>query len=210
MYVHVNAKNSCVALFANIYEEVERLSDMMRNFLVMGRFEENQMPFRPKLTDVKSLAQRIIKTRFHTKYGEDKVKIKICNDPVNINLDPSLFWHILSNLVSNAIKYSPDAEIVEVGLNFLENEVILSVKDNGIGIPEDDLPNIFQSFYRAVNSDGHSGYGLGLAIVERFAKMHDASIEVLSEIGKGSTFIIHFEYEIPKYQIYEKNQTLVN
>jgi signal transduction histidine kinase len=202
-YDHINKKAS--ELFGNIYEEVDRLSDMLRNFLVMGRFEENQTPFRPKDADVQALVYRIIRTRFYTKYGEDKVKIIVQNEPRNVYLDPSLFWHILSNLVSNAIKYSPEDQIVTVRLEFLDNELELSVSDKGIGIPKEDLPNIFQSFYRAGNSDQHSGYGLGLSIVERFIKMHHAGIEVKSKVGEGSTFIIHF-----KYLIYEKNQTVIN
>ena len=183
-------------LFSNIYEEVERLSDMMRNFLVMGRFEENQMPFRPKETDVAALVKQIIRSRFHVKYGEEKVQLQINYTPRTAEIDPSLFWHIITNLVSNAIKYSAAEKKVTVELDFLEEEFLLSVKDNGIGIPQDDLANIFQSFYRARNSDEHSGYGLGLSIVDRFLKMHKAKIEVQSEVGRGSEFIIHFKYNI--------------
>jgi PAS domain S-box-containing protein len=208
MYIkkdYATISNSTSELFGNIYEEVDRLSDMLRNFLVMGRFEENQTPFRPKDTDVKALVYRIIRTRFYAKYGEAKVKIIVKNEPRNAYLDPSLFWHILSNLVSNAIKYSPEDQKVILKLEFLDNEFLLSVSDKGIGVPEEDLPNIFQSFYRATNSEEHSGYGLGLSIVERFIKMHHAGIEVKSKLGEGSTFIIHF-----KYLIYEKNQTVIN
>ena len=69
-------------------------------------------------------------------------------------------------------------------------------RDKGIGIPEPDLINIFKTFYRAGNSDEHSGYGLGLAIVERFVRMHNGLIEVKSTVGSGSTFIIHFKYNL--------------
>lgn len=202
-YSNVNQKAS--ELFNNIYQEVDRLSDMLRNFLVMGRFEENKTPFRPKETDVKELVHRIVKTRFVTKYGEHKVKITEQGHPRNCYIDPSLFWHILSNLLSNAIKYSPQAESVTLDLNFGGSEFVLSIIDKGIGIPDEDLPKIFQSFYRAGNSDEHSGYGLGLSIVERFAKMHDALINVESKVGEGSKFIIHF-----KYPNDEKNQTFIN
>lgn len=181
-------------LFANIYEEVERLSDMMRNFLVMGRFEENQMPFKPKPTDIVALVKKIIRTRFSTKFGDEKVLIQIINEPIDVNIDPSLFWHIFSNLVSNAIKYSAPDTSVNVRLKFLQEEFVLEVQDKGIGIPEHDLENIFKTFYRADNSDEHSGYGLGLAIVERFVKMHQAFIDVKSIVGFGSTFSIHFKY----------------
>jgi len=182
--------------FANIYEEVDRLSDMMRNFLVMGRFEENQMPFKPKLTDIVSLVKKIIRTRFLSKFGEEKVILRVKNEPVAVNIDPSLFWHILSNLVANAIKYSAPQSTVIVELKFIEEEFILEVRDKGIGIPESDLINIFKTFYRAGNSDEHSGYGLGLAIVERFVSMHQGLIEVKSTVGSGSTFIIHFKYNL--------------
>jgi len=188
--------NKTADLFVNIYEEVERLSDMMRNFLVMGRFEENQMPFKPKLIDVIALAKKIIRTRFSTKFGDGKVAVQIINEPVDVNIDPSLFWHILSNLVSNAIKYSAPDTSVDVRLVFLQEEFVLEVQDKGIGIPEHDLNNIFKTFYRAGNSDEHSGYGLGLAIVERFVKMHQGFIDVKSTVGVGSTFIIHFKYNL--------------
>ena len=194
-------------LFSNIYEETERISDMLRNFLVMGRFEENQMPFKPKETDILALVQRIIKTRFISKYGDDKVKLKVKNEPRLANVDPSLVWHIFSNLVSNAIKYSPEESHVIVELDFLEDEFVLSVKDKGIGIPEEDLQHIFQTFYRAGNSDEHSGYGLGLSIVERFVKMHNGNIEVISKVGKGSMFKIHFHYNI---NIYEKDKAFID
>lgn len=196
-----------VELFANIYEEAERISDMLRNFLVMGRFEENQLPFKPKITNVIALLQRIIKTRFVSKYGEEKIKFIIKNQPQDANIDPSLMWHIFSNLVSNAIKYSPEEMQVIVELNFLKTEFILIVKDFGIGIPEKDLQNIFKSFYRADNSDNHSGYGLGLSIVDRFVKMHDGNIEVTSKVGEGSIFKIHFNYNI---YTYEKNKNFIN
>jgi PAS domain S-box-containing protein len=180
-------------LFSNIYEEVERLSDMMRNFLVMGRFEENQMPFKPKPTDVVALVKKIIKTRFQTKFGKEKIELNIINNPEEINIDPSLFWHILSNLLSNAIKYSPLNAVVYVSIENVNDEIILKVADRGIGIPASDVSNIFKTFYRAGNSDDHSGYGLGLAIVDRFVRMHQGCIEVESIVGEGSTFIVHFK-----------------
>jgi PAS domain S-box-containing protein len=185
-----------VEMFGNIYEEVERLSDMMRNFLVMGRFEENKMPFRSKETDIVATVQKIIRSRFQVKYGEEKIKLNIINNPKDVEIDQSLFWHIITNLVANAIKYSSYEDHVEVDLQFLEDEFVLKVKDFGIGIPPEDLPNIFQSFYRARNSDDHRGYGLGLSIVEKFVNMHQARIEVFSKVREGSTFIIHFKYHI--------------
>lgn len=184
-------------LFTTIYDEIERLSDMMRNFLVMGRFEENQTPFRPKLLNVHELIARIIKTRFQNKYEPDKIVFNFENQPQDAEIDESLFWHIITNIVSNAIKYSPESAPVSLKLVYLEQGFVLTVTDKGIGIPEKDLPNIFQSFYRAGNSEDHTGYGLGLSIVDRFVKMHKATIEVQSAVNKGTSFILKFYYKIP-------------
>ncbi|KAI9433775.1 hypothetical protein F5148DRAFT_1307831 [Russula earlei] len=183
-------------MFDTVYDEVERLSEMMKSFLVMGRLEENQTPFRPKLVDVEKTIKRIIRTNFHLQYGDEKIKITVINNSRPAEIDPILFWHIISNIISNAVKYSPQEQPVEVQVRFEEDYFTISVTDRGIGIPENELPNIFQSFYRASNSDEHSGYGLGLAIVERFVNMHQATITVRSTLGKGCTFILAFNYTV--------------
>lgn len=191
-YDSINARTA--ELFTTIYDEAERLSEMMRSFLIMGRFEENQTPYRPKPTEIDKAVHRIIRNNFHLKYGDEKVRITTINEPRDAEVDPNLFWHIISNIVSNAVKYSPEEETVFIEILFENQHFTITVRDKGIGIPEKDLPNIFQSFYRAGNSDEHVGYGLGLAIVERFIKMHNASINVHSTVGEGSVFILTFNY----------------
>ena len=98
------------------------------------------------------------------------------------------------NLLSNAIKYSPEGGNISIRIYGSKDLVFIDVKDEGLGIPEDALPNLFQQFYRVDNSDRRriGGTGLGLAIVQEIVKGHDGEISVSSEYGKGSTFTTRF------------------
>jgi signal transduction histidine kinase len=96
----------------------------------------------------------------------------------------------LSNLISNAIKYSGKGETVKVDLIFGKKKVIISVADYGIGIPEDEKENLFMVFYRARNSKDIKGYGLGLAITKQFIEMHNGKIEFESRENEGSKFTV--------------------
>ena len=104
-------------------------------------------------------------------------------------MDEKLLRHILSNLLSNAIKYSPSGGTVHFDL-VCEEEVIFRVQDEGIGIPEADRANLFDSFHRASNVGTISGTGLGLAIVKKSVDLHGGTIAVNSEVGVGTTFIV--------------------
>jgi signal transduction histidine kinase len=99
--------------------------------------------------------------------------------------------HILDNLVSNAIKYSAGKPVPEVSIEFLNNEFQIEVKDFGIGIPEDEKPQLFQSFYRAKNVENIDGTGLGLVIIKNFVNLHGGEISFETEENKGTIFHIN-------------------
>lgn len=98
--------------------------------------------------------------------------------------------HILNNLISNAIKYSPSVSLVNFELNCQDKWIIFKVQDSGIGIPQDDLQHLFESFYRANNVENIPGAGLGLAIVKKAVDLHGGTITVDSEVGVGTTFTV--------------------
>lgn len=107
-------------------------------------------------------------------------------------LDPNRMEQVLNNLISNAIKYTPDGGTVWLSAEDTYDEVLIHVRDNGLGIPERDLPFLFDKFYR-VGSDEHmqqKGTGLGLAIVKAIVEQHGATIRIDSQVGKGTTFTI--------------------
>ena len=109
----------------------------------------------------------------------DEVKTKV-------NLDEVLFTYILTNILSNAFKYSAGAQNPELELNFKKSEVELKIKDFGIGIPQEDKNKLFSSFYRASNTSTIQGSGLGLVVAKQFIELHNGEIEISSELNKGT------------------------
>ena len=109
-----------------------------------------------------------------------------------VNLDITLVRNILINLISNAIKFSPDHSIIEVMTRFEAGIISLQVKDHGLGIPEDDMKHLFERFFRGTNVTNIQGTGLGLHIVSRYVELMGGTISVESQIEKGTTFTIKF------------------
>ncbi|MBN2303356.1 MAG: PAS domain S-box protein [Anaerolineae bacterium] len=107
-----------------------------------------------------------------------------------VSVDKRLLQHILTNLLSNAAKYTPDDARICFELDHTASEVIFRISDEGIGIPESDQARLFDPFYRAANVDAIKGSGLGLAIVKQYVDMHGGRIEVESQEGRGSTFSV--------------------
>jgi signal transduction histidine kinase len=108
-----------------------------------------------------------------------------------VYLDEKLLRQILSNLLSNALKYSPDGGKIQFDLIFDQNTVTFRIQDEGIGIPAKDQPQLFDTFYRTSNVGTISGTGLGLAIVKRCVDIHKGEIFVESEEGVGTTFTVN-------------------
>lgn len=113
-------------------------------------------------------------------------------DLAEINVDPDLLERAISNLLDNAIKYTPAGGKIEIITKTQENNLLITVKDNGIGIPAEDLPRIFERFYRVDKSRSREmgGTGLGLAIVKHIIQTLGGEVSVQSEINKGSAFTI--------------------
>jgi hypothetical protein len=101
-----------------------------------------------------------------------------------------LLWHLLNNLLSNAIKYSPPGSTVSLLLTCTDETVCLRVQDQGVGIPLDALPNLFDPFKRASNVQHIPGTGLGLAIARQCVELHHGKIEVESILNQGTTFTV--------------------
>lgn len=106
--------------------------------------------------------------------------------------DPVALRKVFMNLLNNAVRYTPDSGDIQVSLREVHGDMLISVKDNGIGIPLEEQRNIFQEFYRTPDARRSisEGTGLGLAIVQRLVELHDGSVELESEVGKGSTFTV--------------------
>jgi signal transduction histidine kinase len=112
-------------------------------------------------------------------------------DLENVMVDSRLLGHVLGNLISNAVKYSPDGGTVKLDVRRDGDEVVFDVEDNGIGISREDQKRIFESFHRGENVGTLTGTGLGLAIVKKSLEVHGGSISVESQFGRGTRFVVH-------------------
>jgi len=123
-----------------------------------------------------------------------KIKITQELDPLfPVMVDPELMKQVLSNLIENAIKYSPEESTVVVKSREENDQVLVEVIDQGVGIPTVDLPNIFMKFFRShnVKTSTIKGTGLGLYLAQYFVQLHKGQISVSSEPGQGSKFTVH-------------------
>lgn len=174
-----------------IHDEAKRLSYLVNDFLDLQKMEAGKQTFEWETVDLLELARDSISfyqetTDLHHLHLDADV-----GQDFKIEADLEGMRQLLGNLLSNAIKYSPEGGNVLVSLERLEGQVVMKVRDNGMGIPSSALPNLFGKFYRVDNSDRRKigGTGLGLAICKEIAKAHDGHLHVESIYGEGSTFI---------------------
>lgn len=170
--------------------QVQHLSDMLEDisFALHNASSMNELKREP--VNLEAMCRETIED---TRYAiHEKLKISLDSDPphLELNADPKLMKRIVRNLITNAIKYSPEGGEICIGLKEEGNEVVLRVQDEGIGISPEDQAQIFQPFFRAENSSIAEGTGVGLSIVYDCVALHGGAITVESELGKGTTFIV--------------------
>ncbi|OLP15560.1 hypothetical protein BST81_25675 [Leptolyngbya sp. 'hensonii'] len=175
--------------FRHIVNGVKRMTHLLNHVLVFNQAEAGKLPFNPVLLDVLEFCHGLIE-EMQLQAG-DTHQI-IFSHPGSqgqcYRLDENLLRHILTNLISNAIKYSPSGSKVFVNLVCEPQAVHFSIADQGIGIPPADLERLFSIFRRGSNVGNIPGTGLGLAIVHQCVELHQGKIEVTSEVGKGTVF----------------------
>ncbi len=173
--------------FNRIQGEVIRLQDLMNDVLLLGRADASRTPFKPENRDLVDFCEELIESKYNNRYPKGrKVVLSVSGKIQSVFFDPKLLDHALENILSNAYKYSNKGNI-EMQLKFDYENVNIAITDKGIGIPESDLGNLFQPFYRAGNTTEIEGTGLGLSIVKEFIDKHDGQIFVVSELNKGTT-----------------------
>jgi len=115
-----------------------------------------------------------------------------------VHLDSKLLQNIMINLLSNAVKYSPPHSLVEFVTRLEENNLYVLVKDQGMGVPADEIPHLFDRFFRAKNATNIQGTGLGLSIVKAHVELMQGTIEVKSVLNEGTEFSLRFPKRLPK------------
>ena len=169
-----------------MYNGIEKIKEVLEYSRI------NQGELSKISINVKALVEEMVKD-LRIAYQTDNLMVVIGEMP-NIQGDPLMISQVFSNLLSNAVKYSSKNEhpCITIGGKVLGQEGVYSIKDNGIGIHEQELPNVFDLFKRMENVQNIEGTGIGLAIVKRIIEKHDGNIWVESTPGEGSTFFIAF------------------
>jgi len=172
---------------------VRQLLQMLDDMLLVAQMEGGHLEYQPQSLNVAAFVEDIVE-EFRIIY-EDPEWLKFSTTlEIKCEIDPRLFRQIAGNLISNAIKYSPSDTDVTVLLMKTADTIELQVQDKGIGIPEEDLPRLFQPFQRASNVGTLKGTGLGLAIVRQAVALHGGDIVVESKIGVGTTVQVILPY----------------
>ena len=176
-----------------IYNESKRLTSLINDFLDIQRMESKKQTYEKKFIDISTIIQNVIELQ-EVNTSLHKITLSIELEETMILGDKHKLQQVFMNLLSNAIKYSPDGGNILIRIYGNQQKVSIDVKDEGLGIPQDAIPNLFQQFYRVDNSDRRKigGTGLGLAIVQEIIKAHEGTITVSSEYGVGSTFTTQF------------------
>jgi len=177
-----------------IRTSVNHLNDILEEFLSVGRLEEGKIDPRPAAVYVPALVDEVTTDlRGMLKPGQTIQSGLRCTEPAW--LDPSLLRKILVNLLTNALKYSGPASLVQVAGNCDNGTLTLQIIDQGIGIAPDDQEHLFERFFRARNAVNVAGTGLGLHIVGRYVTMMGGQVSLQSELNKGTTVTITIPYE---------------
>ena len=198
------------------HESAQHLGRLFQDLLDISKVEDGRMKNNPKIINVNEFLKDIF-DGLATKADEKQLNYIFMPDIIDegkekslqpifyANIDPDHFREVVSNLIENAIKYTPSGEVV-VNVTGDDKQISVSVKDSGIGIPAEDIPHLFQKFYRVDNSDTREigGTGLGLYLSRRLAEAMSGNLRVESKYKEGSTFYL----EIPRMNSSEAKQRL--
>jgi len=174
-----------------IVSSVNTLTDILNDFLSVGKIEEGKIQVRMTNFHITELCNAMV-NELNTILKKGQKIMYHHSGKTEVNLDPSLLKHIIMNLVSNAIKFSFENTNIKIATTCNDQDVVISVKDSGLGISKDDQEHLFERFFRGTNVTNIQGTGLGLHIVARYAELMNGTIEVDSELEKGTEFIITF------------------
>ena len=183
--------------------ETNRMMRMVTDLLSLSRIDNETSQLDIELTNFTAFITFILNRfdKIKSQSQEDTKKYELIREypitPIWVEIDTDKMTQVIDNILNNAIKYSPDGGRIKVGMRTTDAQLIISISDEGLGIPKKDLPRIFDRFYRVdkARSRAQGGTGLGLAIAKEIVKQHKGFIWAKSEYGKGSTFTIVLPYD---------------
>ena len=173
----------------NIRSEAERLIILINDIVSLSKLDENSVPYEDTETDLYNLAEEVVE-RLKRRAKEKNISLSVVGEHVSITGNRTVLDEIIYNLCDNAVKYNNEGGFVELKVSHIPTKALITVSDNGMGIPPEHINRIFERFYRVDKSHSRkiNGTGLGLSIVKHGVMYHNGTIRVESTLGKGSVF----------------------
>lgn len=190
-YRHKLSEAQIEQRFDKIKDQVGHLRDIMEDVLLLARMQARRVESNPVNLDLDALCRTVLDEFQNRADVKHRLNYECSESGRKVTLDPKLMRQIISNLVSNAIKYSADDKPIHITLEFVDEAITIKVCDKGIGIPEADLKHLFDPFHRAANVGNIPGTGLGLVITRESVELLGGTIAVESQVARGTTFTIH-------------------
>jgi signal transduction histidine kinase len=174
------------------------MAKMLDDILLIGRAETNRLEIAPRALNLEALCRDVVRDASIIASANHHIEFTSTGQCDTIMADERLLLQALLNLLYNAVKYSPEGGTVYLSLSCDDEYAVIKVRDEGIGIPQEDLPHLFENFHRARNVGTIPGTGLGLTIAHHSIHLHGGTIQVESELGVGTEFTIRIPLEQPK------------
>lgn len=186
-YDHCSSAEEKRQFFSQIRTAIDRMTNLLNK--VIENSSLHHIPFQPSPLDIKHFCENFVKEfQKESPLSHHQIQFTLKGSNTEGWMDQTLLTSILTNLISNAVKYSPQGGTIKFDVVCHDQTAMFSIQDSGLGIPADAMQHLFQSFYRADNVNEIEGSGLGLSIVKQFVKSHGGEIECESQLGKGSNF----------------------
>lgn len=186
-YGEKNDKTSQAKHVGKIKSSIHNLTDILNDFLSVSKLEEGKIENLPQMLDIPSFISEIISEMEFLAVNNQIIQYKHEGETIG-NLDKKLLKNILFNLISNAIKFSPEGGIIDIKSCIEDSKFKISVQDHGIGISKEDQKHLFERFFRGHNAMHIQGTGLGLSIIAKYAELMNGTINFESQENRGTTF----------------------
>ena len=190
-HFHQLDEETLMQIFSDIYDDSEWLIDLVENLLSISRIENGQMDLHLSLEVMNDVILEALK-HIDRNAGNHHITVQDTDDILLVNMDARLIMQVLINLINNAVKNTPSGSEICIQSRQLGNEAVVSVSDNGPGIPDDLKPHIFEMFFTGHNmvADGRRGLGLGLALCRSIMEAHHGRITLMDNKPSGCCFTI--------------------
>ncbi|MBL4587389.1 MAG: PAS domain S-box protein [Flavobacteriales bacterium] len=194
-YGHNNNHEKADKHLERVRNSVQNLTSILNDFLSLEKLEKGIVDCDIKEFNLREVAESVKEDIGGMTKKHQQIDYRFSGKE-SVILDPQMMRNIMLNILSNAVKYSPEDSTITFQIEVTDHQIQLTISDQGMGIPKADQRHLFQRFFRAKNATSIQGTGLGLNIVKRYAEMMKGSVEFTSQEGKGTTFILKFPTSI--------------